>query len=215
MSDMSEIRLSIVIPVLDSHEIVRRQTMYWYKMKSRGIEMILIDDGSDPPLQLNPLFKVICTGDKSPWSEHMATNFGIQNAQGEYILKTDIDHILSERVIKEALKFEGDCLRYRNRSEAMLNENGEIICTDIIRKPHSNTFIMKKSVFDMLGGYNEYGKGYDAGGSIDLWYRYLIYVNADKIKDIEWSKEFIYVWPNSPINPTEDQHLFHNLRKTL
>jgi hypothetical protein len=205
-------KLSVVIPVLDSHEIVRRQWLYWGRLNSYvDIEYLLVDDGSDVPV----LGAKVHTNDKSPWSEHMATNLGVEEAKGDYILKTDIDHIITNDVIHEALKFKGDCLRYKNRNEGILSKDGYLVSSNMLRKPHSNTFVMKKSIFQLLGGYNEYGRGYDAGGSIDLWHRYMNYVNAGVIKNIEWSDKFIYVWPNSPITPMEDQHLFHGLRKTL
>jgi len=45
-------KLSIIIPVLNSHEIVRRQIEHFRKMDlSDDVELIIIDDGSDPPLE--------------------------------------------------------------------------------------------------------------------------------------------------------------------
>ena len=47
------IRLSIIIPVLNSHEIVRRQIEHFKKMNlPDDVELIIVDDGSDPPLEL-------------------------------------------------------------------------------------------------------------------------------------------------------------------
>ena len=45
-------KLSIVIPVLDSHEVLRRQLLHFDRMKlRRDTEIIIVDDGSDPPLE--------------------------------------------------------------------------------------------------------------------------------------------------------------------
>jgi len=47
------IKLSIIIPVLNSHEIVRRQIKHFKKMDlPDDVELIIVDDGSDPPLEL-------------------------------------------------------------------------------------------------------------------------------------------------------------------
>jgi hypothetical protein len=44
-------KLSIVIPVLDSHEIVRRQALYLGWLVGFDAEVILVDDGSNPPIE--------------------------------------------------------------------------------------------------------------------------------------------------------------------
>jgi len=52
-SEQGKIKLSIIIPVLNSHEIVRRQIEHFKKMDlPDDIELIIVDDGSDPPLEL-------------------------------------------------------------------------------------------------------------------------------------------------------------------
>ena len=44
-------KVSIVIAILDSHEIVRRQLLHFDKMRlPDDVEVIFVDDGSRPPL---------------------------------------------------------------------------------------------------------------------------------------------------------------------
>ena len=51
--EQDKIRLSIIIPVLNSHEIVRRQIEHFKKMNlPDDVELIIVDDGSDPPLEI-------------------------------------------------------------------------------------------------------------------------------------------------------------------
>jgi glycosyltransferase involved in cell wall biosynthesis len=207
-------KLSIVIPVLDSHEVVKRQVLYWNTIPTDNCEIILVDDGSNPPIQIMwhiyiPIF-IFRTHDTSPWSEHMATNLGISKARGEYIFKTDIDHIIPPESLDEALAYNGTALLRFKRKEAKINIRGEISDIGKERKPHSNTHVLKKSTFEKIGGYNEYGRGVGCGGSYDFRCR----LGLHGIKEV-MSENYVYVWPNSPITPTEDQHLFHNLRKTL
>jgi hypothetical protein len=209
-------KLSIVIPVLDSHEIVRRQVYYWNGIVRENCEIILIDDGSNPAINGAILYiiripmKIFRTHDTSPWSEHMATNLGTSKAEGEYIFKTDIDHIITPEALDEAMNLDKDILLRFKRKEAKLDKRGNIIDIGKERKPHSNTHVLKKSTFENIGGYNEYGRGVGCGGSYDFRCR----LGLHGIKEV-MSENYVYAWPNSPITPTEDQHLFHSLRKTL
>jgi len=44
-------KVSVIIAVLNSHEVVRRQIEHFKKMElSSDVEIILVDDGSNPPL---------------------------------------------------------------------------------------------------------------------------------------------------------------------
>jgi len=50
--NVAHVKLSIIIPVLNSHEIVRRQIEHFRKMNlPDDVELIIVDDGSDPPLE--------------------------------------------------------------------------------------------------------------------------------------------------------------------
>lgn len=82
-------RLSIVIAVLNSHEIVRRQILHYEKMAiPDGVEILFIDDGSYPPITSDTKLKnfaIYATKDYRPWTVELARNFGIKKARGEYI----------------------------------------------------------------------------------------------------------------------------------
>ena len=79
-------KLSIVIPVLNSHEIVRRQMEHFIHTEVVDlvyeglVEVIIVDDGSDPPLwELEyryPWFELLSTNDKTPWTQPKARNIG-------------------------------------------------------------------------------------------------------------------------------------------
>ena len=104
-------KLSIIISVLNSQEVVRRQLLHWEKVglhKMDDVEIILIDDGSDTPLHqeleleidifLN--LRIFETNDKRPWTVELARNLGARMAEGEYVLMTDIDYILPKKAIE-------------------------------------------------------------------------------------------------------------------
>ena len=72
-------RVSIIIPVLNSHEIVRRQLLHFERLGlPQDTELILVDDGSDPPIENTSRLPVTihCTGDARPWTWALARNTG-------------------------------------------------------------------------------------------------------------------------------------------
>jgi glycosyltransferase involved in cell wall biosynthesis len=166
-------RVSIIIPVYNSHRVVERQIKHFKKMNlPDDIEIIFMDDGSDPPLKGNMKnFNIYPTGDTRPWTQPCAKNLGVKISEGEYIFITDIDHILPKKVVLQAYEFQGDKMGF-SRSFAILSHNGDIFNdpeslfkygmgrkryakrgTKVYR--HTNTFVMRKKVFEAIGGYRE------------------------------------------------------------
>ncbi len=169
-------KLSIIIPIYNSHEIVRRQVLYFRKMNlPDDIEFIFVDDGSNPPLNRWDYdlknFTITYTNDKRPWTQGLARNYGSKIADGEYIFFTDIDHILGYEAIMDAYKFTGDRMIFP-RFYGVLLEDGKLTQDLNILKVyglsderinsrrglyasyHGNTYSIKKSTFELIGGYN-------------------------------------------------------------
>lgn len=170
------IKVSVVINVLNSHEVVRRQIEHFKKMNlSDDVEIIFVDDGSNPPIVSNSDLRnltILYTNDKRPWTQGLARNLGATKASGEYIMFTDIDHFYSKASIEATLKFTGDKMVFV-RNYGILDENGNIIDDipsllnfglDPARLGgrrgktggfHGNSYAIKKSVFFALGAYKE------------------------------------------------------------
>jgi len=154
-------KLSIIFSVYQSYEIVRRQVLHFNKM-NLPFELIIVDDGSDPPIE-EARYQ---TGSKLAWTQGLGRNLGASKAKGEYLFLTDIDHILSKEAIEDALNFNGNRMMFR-RQIAILDENGDIKQDKETLKDwgyesdkldasvHGNTFVIKKSIFDKLSGYDE------------------------------------------------------------
>lgn len=194
------IEYSIIIPVLDSHEVVRRQLLHFARLlKDRpNWELIIVDDGSSPPLtKKSPMIrghnspmivtnygdeegnriKLLNTYDYRPWTQPKARNLGATTAYGDWFLFTDIDHILTERVLykaDQAAKVSNDAhylLKFR-REFGMLDKDGSIITEHVKHYPHPNTFLIDRKTFFELNGYDEYFCGRHGGDDTDFLHRF-------------------------------------------
>lgn len=233
-------KLSIIVAVLNSHEVVRRQVRHYEYLgfPRPDAEVIFMDDGSHPPLQaLSGAVKIVPTHDTRPWTWAVARNSGAKIAQGEYLLMTDIDYIIPREALDSALAFTGDKMRFK-REFAILDEDG-IISQDqrtLIKyglslerlstrgfklPPHPNNFVMRKDLFWDLGGYLEdrVGQPYPQREDGEFKRRWMAYVAAGKAQDSDY-RPTLYMFPNGQFCAGGDVDsdplgLFHKLtRKT-
>jgi len=169
-------KLSIVIAFYNSHGAVQRQVKHFAAMNlPDDIEFVFVDDGSNPPHFLKDYslknLKVIHSQDKRPWTQGLARNLGSKLALGEYLLMTDIDHILSKEAIMDAYHFEGDKMIFPRYfgvllEDGTLSQDPKVLAEygldtarlktkrGLYASYHGNTFSMKKSTFNLLGRYD-------------------------------------------------------------
>jgi len=160
-------KVSIIIAVYNSHEAVRRQLLYFKNMQLPGdVELVVVDDGSIPPLD----GATIRTGFNLAWTQGLARNIGCANSAGEYLLFTDIDHILSRAAIEDVRNFTGDRMMFHRyfgvlTEEGQLTQDMDILYEYGLKVPvlarrglyasvHLNTFAIKRSTFVGLEGYD-------------------------------------------------------------
>lgn len=167
-------KLSIIIPVLNSHEVVRRQILHFEKMPlPDDTELIIVDDGSDPPLTTDSkIARIIYTNDKRPWTSSLARNTAAPQAKGEYIIFADCDHIISKEMVDLVRNFNGDFVRF-NRAFGIIDEHGRLSQDydkllqyglsaahikerGVLLNVHRNQYATRKDFFiNKMGGYNE------------------------------------------------------------
>jgi len=224
----SDLKGSIIIAVLESYEVVRRQLrLFEFLFEGRDdLELILVDDGSRPPIEGvcgKPSirhFRYLQTRDYRPWSQPCARNAGASIARGEYFLFTDIDHILTPAAMEALYRFDGDKMHFQ-RMYALLGESGQIIrnhpllleygCPekdlDVVSS-HENTFIIRAELFWELAGYDSRFCGKYGGDDTDFNRRYGELHRRGIAKRSERGP-MIYVYPD----PRRDvKRLFHSLR---
>lgn len=224
-------KLSIIVPVLNSHEIVRRQLQYFTDMPfSWNSEVILIDDGSKPEIPGGDprIVRVIRTHDDRPWTQPIARNIGARFAEGENLLFTDIDHIIPKETIEFAENCPYDYARFR-REIAVLDENGKFTQDrDVLEKYgypkenglrvgcHTLSMVIKASVFKKTGGFRENVGHYPTHDDGDMKKK-LIRLGASKCPDNNPDERpMIYVFPNGRFcqnNAPDPFGLFHNLER--
>ncbi len=170
----NEIKVSIIIPVLNSHEIVRRQILHFEKIGiPEDTEIIIVDDGSNPAIEVHtdlPL-TILKTNDFREWTWPCARNAGARIARGEYLIMVDLDHIISRELIDCVRAFHGDQVRF-NREFGVLTEDGTLTQDTAVLEaygwprsrfetrgvkctPHRNQLAMHRDLYWKLGGYRE------------------------------------------------------------
>lgn len=173
-------KLSIVIPILNSHEVVRRQLLHFERIElPSDTELILVDDGSDPPIQntSNVPVTIHQTNDRRPWTWALARNAGARIARGEYVLMFDIDHIVDRPAIDFVRGFNGLKVQFI-REFGVLDHHGRVTQDRGVLEeyglprdkglrigPLPNNFAMRRDLFWELGGYREdlVGRPYPQG----------------------------------------------------
>ena len=235
------IKVSIIIPVLNSHEIVRRQLLHFDKIGiPEDTEVILLDDGSTPPLEAEPRpwLTLVHTNDFREWTWAVARNTGAKLAKGDYFIMLDLDHIITREIIDAVRSFKGDFMRF-NREFAVLDVNGDLKQDrftleayglpknrDVKFTPHRNQFAIHKDLYWKMGGFREdrIGKSYpqrEDGDFAKLW-RQLH--EAGELKDFDElvgydKRPILYMFPNGKYCGDVDFNpfnLFHTLtRKTF
>lgn len=241
-------KLSIIISVFNSHEIVRRQILHWQKMNlPDDVEILLMDDGSEPELRKDLFLKnlrIIKVGNPRNDSDgifydgrvSIARNMGARLAQGEFLLMTDIDYIITKDCIEAGLNTEYDKQRFKREFGVILEDGTITQDLDVLRhygllesriksrgtqiSPHPNNFIMRKSKYLEMGGYREDLQGiYPSRG--DTWFKrdWTVFLEAGKATIAPAEKRTtLLMFPNGQFCGDLDYNpfdLFHGLsRKT-
>jgi len=232
---MRRIKLSVIVPVLNSHEALRRQMLFWHQsgLPTQDTEIIIMDDGSDPPLESvvswpwNGSVRIIPTNDFRPWTWAIARNAAARIARGEMLLMFDLDHIITRQCVDFVLGHDVPRIHFIRRF-GVLDENG-VLSTDRAAleaygltdprsriESHHNSFAMKRDLFWKIGGYREdlIGEPYPQGEDSDFWNRWKAYAQEHKMSSLEGPTMYMFPTGRFCGDVDHDEHgLFHNLSR--
>lgn len=147
-------RISLVVPFYENHGFIQRQARHWssWPVDVRDhVEVLVVDDGS--PLPLGGLavegvrLRQFRIDVDIRWNWLAARNIGAHHAGGEWLLLTDMDHMVPTDTMRAAIYGELDpkvvyAFRRQEHTGALVN-------------PHSASFLMTKALFWQIGGYDE------------------------------------------------------------
>ena len=143
--------------------MMREQQRVWreYSRKAKPyFHVIMTDDGSPKHRALLCVeetgiasFRLYRTLVDCRWNWLFCRNLGVANATTDWVLLTDIDHVLPEFTLRRLIEQELDdeCVYRFSRKDAPK-------LTDY--KPHPNTWFMTRAMFDRIGGYDERFSGF-------------------------------------------------------
>lgn len=117
------------------------------------LSLVLVDDGSpsvpaSPPASPIDRFKLFRMGVDIPWNQDACRNIAVKEAETKWVLLTDIDHLVPEitwrRVVAGKL------------SEKVVYKFSRVSAPDMeAYKPHPNSWLMTRGMYDACGGYDE------------------------------------------------------------
>jgi len=155
--------LTLVLPYYENPTMFVEQQRVWaaYGRKRKdSLHVVVVDDGS-PAKPARP--HVMETGIASfrmyrilvdrRWNWLACRNLGASVATTQWVLFTDMDHVLPEDTFQALLGMGLDTGNvYRLSREDAPNRTPY--------KPHPNTWLMTRAMFDQIGGYDERFSGY-------------------------------------------------------
>lgn len=187
--------VSVIIPMYNAEKTIETSINSIFNQTYKDYEIIIINDGSkDKSKEIvekiinNNKDKKILLINKENGGVSSARNFGIKNANGEYIAFLDSDdEWLPEKLEKQAdiliknkeIDFIG-CNRNNEKTSVLLKKFDrlkKIEFNDILLKmfPQTSTAVIKKNVFNEIGFYDEKQRYLEDG---NLWLRIIAKKNC-------------------------------------
>lgn len=155
--------LTLILPYYRNPSMLRKQQETWRAFPDdlkAALHVIVVDDGSPKERAKASVvptgiasFRLYRTDTDIRWNWLFCRNLGMQESATEWNLLTDIDHLLPEWTLRRLLEGELDARKaYRfSRVDAPLLTP---------YKPHPNTWLLTRDLFDRIGGYDERFSGY-------------------------------------------------------
>lgn len=177
--------VTLILPYYRNPMMLRRQMQEWAGYP-RNLRLVVVDDGSpEPALPIIQPFlgdsvssprdnlELYRIGVDIPWNRGGARNLGAHVCRTDWLIQTDIDHILPLESFAALLRAPLDNRRVYRFPRFRVGRADETRKKDAIPadatfgpvKPHVDSYLIHKEAWHELGGYNEAYSGHIGGGN--------------------------------------------------
>lgn len=183
-------KITLVYSYYENPKMFALQQKYWsdYRAEDKGkLEIIVTDDcSSKHPVHLTDISdtgistSVYRIDTKVNWNWLQARNIGAKYAKGNWLVLTDMDHVISAKHINRLLR------KIKHLDPNMVYQFGRKMAPDYLPyKFHNDSFFLTKKLFWKAGGYDEcYAGLYGTSGL----FRRRLFDNAaghEQFKDVD------------------------------
>lgn len=150
--------------------MLERQVEVWHAWPPEILErirIVLVDDGSPPPLEAETVLERLALlprlrqrlslyriDEDIPWNHPGARNLGCHVAPHGWLLRVDLDHALRHEAAARLLDIAPRKARFYRFEREQLHA-GESGIEVRPRKPHVDSYLMHRTLYWKVGGYDE------------------------------------------------------------
>lgn len=142
--------VTLIVPYYQNPKFLEVQAAFW-RTYPKGVSIVVVDDGSPEPAKLpsglEGIARLFRIEQDVPWNWLAARNIGAHHAQDGWLLLTDMDHVLPVETMRAVVQGQHDSKVVYGFSRR--EHTGAVI------PPHSASFLMTRSMFWKIGGYDE------------------------------------------------------------
>lgn len=152
---------TLILPYYDNPNMLLEQYRYVCALPDElreQVHVMVVDDGS-PQWPAKPgdvggaSLQIYRIEQDIRWNQDAARNIGVRHSETEWVLMTDLDHLVPEYTWREVIKRVHDPkTAYTFRRVSAPGLEGY--------KPHPNSWLMTRTIFNQVGGYDERFAGY-------------------------------------------------------
>lgn len=152
--------LTLVMAYYENPKMLQQHYGIWAMMSpeiKEHVRVVIVDDGSPirpalPPytdeLRSQITVQIYRLRKDVRWNQDACRNIGVAHSETNWVLLTDIDHIVTEGTWRHLLASQWDerkAYKFRRISAPDLS----------VYKPHPNSWFMTRKLYDRAGGYDE------------------------------------------------------------
>lgn len=150
--------ITLVMAYYENPGMLQRHYDAWRKFDPTlwdHLQVVVVDDGSPnypakpperPPFSID--LQIYRVHKDVRWNQDACRNIGVSHAQTNWVLLTDIDHEVTEETWKYLVtRAWDDAVAYKFRRVSAPDMEAY--------KPHPNSWLMSRKLFDAAGGYDE------------------------------------------------------------